>query len=53
MKNIKKWLAAVMLIMMLILTAACGNDTQGTKAGYRTLEEIKTAGVINIGVFSD
>ena len=53
MKNTKKWLAAVMLIMMLILTAACGNDTQGTKAGYRTLEEIKTAGVINIGVFSD
>ena len=53
MKNMKKWFAAVMLIMMLILTAACGNDTQGTKAGYRTLEEIKTAGVINIGVFSD
>lgn len=53
MKNMKKWIAAMMIVLMTVLLAACGNDAQQTKAGYRTLEEIKTAGTINIGVFSD
>ena len=56
MKNMRKWMAAMMLVLMLVLMAACGNGgntTNENKAGYRTLEEIKAAGTINIGVFSD
>ena len=53
MKNMKKWIAAMMIVLMTVLLAACGNDAQQAKAGYRTLEEIKTAGTVNIGVFSD
>lgn len=53
MKNMKKWIAAMMIVLMTVLLAACGNGAQQVKAGYRTLEEIKTAGTVNIGVFSD
>ena len=56
MKNTRKWIAAIMAVLMLVLMAACGNGGNAAnenKAGYRTLEEIKAAGTINIGVFSD
>ena len=45
-----------MAVLMLVLMAACGNGGNAAnenKAGYHTLEEIKAAGTINIGVFSD
>ena len=56
MKSTRKWIAAIMAVLMLVLMAACGNGGNAdneNKAGYRTLEEIKAAGTINIGVFSD
>ena len=56
MKNMRKWMAAMMLVLMLVLMAACGNGGNTTienKAGNRTLAESKAAGTINIGVFSD
>ena len=56
MKSTRKWIAAIMAVLMLVLMAACGNGGNAAnenKAGYRTLEEIKAAGTINIGVFSD
>ena len=34
-------------------TAATGSNDAGSKAVYRTLDEIKESGTINIGVFSD
>ena len=33
--------------------AATGSNDAGSKAVYRTLDEIKESGTINIGVFSD
>ena len=56
MKSTRKWIAGIMAVLMLVLMAACGNGGNAAnenKAGYRTLEEIKAAGTINIGVFSD
>ena len=45
-------LSALLLVGML---AGCGSssDTASSDAGYRTLDEIKESGTINIGVFSD
>ena len=46
MKSTRKWIAAIMAVLMLILMAACGNGGNAAnenKAGYRTLEEIKAA----------
>ena len=66
--NIWKKLFALTLALVLALSlAACGSgdteettgtdDTQETEQSgdvvYRTLDEIKESGVINIGVFSD
>ncbi len=47
MKSTRKWIAAIMAVLMLVLMAACGNGGNAAnenKAGYRTLEEIKAAG---------
>lgn len=61
-KNLWKKLAALGTVTALSLAmfAGCGNsDADGTETGsskkvsYRTVEEIKESGTINIGVFSD
>lgn len=45
----KKLIALIMVTVLMLSLAACG----GNKTGYRTLDEIKESGNINIGVFSD
>lgn len=55
-KNIFKKLAALGIVSVtaLGLLAGCGKDASGaSEAGYRTVDEIKESGTINIGVFSD
>ena len=58
-RNIFKKLAALGIasVTALGLLAGCGKDTAGTAsasdAGFRTVDEIKESGTINIGVFSD
>lgn len=55
-KNIFKKLAALGIVSVtaLGLLAGCGKDASGASdAGYRTVDEIKESGTINIGVFSD
>lgn len=55
-KNIFKKLAALGIasVTALGLLAGCGKDASGASdAGYRTVDEIKESGTINIGVFSD
>lgn len=67
MKGLKKWMALGVILALLGSLAGCGK-TAGTdqkagegnasshrdgKAIYRTLDEIKKDGFINIGVFSD
>lgn len=49
MKNIRKF-AAILVIFVLALSVALSASAD---AVYRTLDEIKASGVINIGVFSD
>lgn len=65
MKQYKwKWLGAIALIFTLVVSglAGCGSKTPAEVAGsagngsdvvYRTVDEIKASGTINIGVFSD
>ncbi len=54
MKNLKKLFAVALSFALLIAAlAGCGGKTGGDKEVYRTLDEIKEAGEINIGVFSD
>lgn len=56
MKNWKKLIAGTMAgVMALALTACGGGNTAKTDSDevYRTLDEIKASGTINIGVFSD
>lgn len=64
MKKIRNILALVLTLALAFSLAACGSngpkddgatgDTSGTKGAiYRTLDEIKESGTINIGVFSD
>ena len=55
-KNIFKKLATLGIasVTALGLLAGCGKDASGaSEAGYRTVDEIKESGTINIGVFSD
>lgn len=49
MKKIKRILIPLLVLALSGCLAGCKN----TKDNYRTLEEIKQAGTINIGVFSD
>ena len=54
--NIFRKLAALGIasVTALGLLAGCGKDASGASdAGYRTVDEIKESGTINIGVFSD
>ena len=46
-------LVAVLLALALLALGGCGGKTADGGAGYRTLDEIKKSGTINIGVFSD
>ena len=69
MKNLKRVLSAALSAAMLMALAACGGrngaassagSVSGSASGngegktvYRTLDQIKESGTINIGVFSD
>ena len=59
MKKIKKLLALALTLTLALAFTACGNADNKTDASkdkttvYRTLDEIKESGTINIGVFSD
>lgn len=61
MKNLKKFLALSLAFVLAVGVTACGSSTDGNgkdtqtsgKEVYRTLDEIKKDGTINIGVFSD
>ena len=46
-------LVAVLLALALLALGGCGGKIADGGAGYRTLDEIKKSGTINIGVFSD
>ena len=46
-------LVAVLLALALLALGGCGGKAADGGAGYRTLDEIKKSGTINIGVFSD
>ena len=51
MNNTVKKIAAVLVLLTLVLSLAAVNAESGKV--YRTLDEIKVSGTINIGVFSD
>ena len=51
MKNTVKKITAVLVLLTLVLSLAVANAESGKV--YRTLDEIKASGTINIGVFSD
>lgn len=61
MKNLKKFLALSLAFVLAVGVTACGSSADGNgkdthtsgKEVYRTLDEIKKDGTINIGVFSD
>ena len=62
MKNLKKTLALILAFTLAIGATACGSSKDSAdssdkassgKEVYRTLDEIKKSGEINIGVFSD
>jgi polar amino acid transport system substrate-binding protein len=52
-KNVVKAIALIAALVMVLSLAACGSKSGKSKVVYRTLEEIKESGTINIGVFSD
>lgn len=51
MKNLKKAALIALSALMILALAACGK--RGNKVVYRTLDEIRDSGAVNIGVFSD
>lgn len=57
MKSFKKVLALVLSAVMMLALVSCGGGKESAKNGsgdiFRTLDEIKASGEINIGVFSD
>ncbi len=66
MRNLRRIAAVILALAMVFALAACGSSSGGntastdtaadkadTSAKYRTLDEIKEDGEINIGVFSD
>lgn len=64
MKRLKKVLALALSLALVFALTACGSENDGGSASndagsaskgvvYRTLDEIKESGTINIGVFSD
>ena len=52
-KNVVKAIALIAALVMVLSLAACGSKSGKSKVVYRTLDEIKESGTINIGVFSD
>ncbi|MBR2548281.1 MAG: transporter substrate-binding domain-containing protein [Eubacterium sp.] len=52
-KNVVKVIALIAALVMALSLAACGNKGGNDKVVYRTLDEIKESGTINLGVFSD
>ena len=52
-KNIVRAIALIAALVMVISLAACGGKGGEKKVVYRTIDEIKESGAINIGVFSD
>lgn len=58
MKKIQKIFALILTATLAFSLAACGSNTKdsadnGSSVVYRTLDEIKESGTVNIGVFSD
>lgn len=55
MKTLKKILAFALALTLIAALAACGSAKPTAADGkvYRTLDEIKASGTVNIGVFSD
>ncbi|MBQ8280157.1 MAG: transporter substrate-binding domain-containing protein [Roseburia sp.] len=57
MKRLQKLLTLALVFVLAFSFAACGSKEDGADGSgdvvYRTLDEIKESGVINIGVFSD
>lgn len=58
MKKIQTIFALLLAFTLVFSLAACGNNSNdasnnGSSVVYRTLDEIKESGTINIGVFSD
>jgi len=51
MKKLTKIVTLILILAMAVSLTACGSKKSDTV--YRTLDEIKKAGKINIGVFSD
>ncbi len=51
MKSLKKAALIALSSLMVLALAACGK--RGNKVVYRTLDEIRDSGTVNIGVFSD
>lgn len=51
MKILKKAALIALSALMILALAACGK--RGNKVVYRTLDEIRDSGTVNIGVFSD
>lgn len=53
-KNLMKAVTLLVVLAMVFTLASCGaKKSGGSKAVYRTLDEIKESGEINLGVFSD
>ncbi len=53
MKKNKGLMALALSFVLALGLTACGKPSSQSAAGYRTLDEIKESGEINIGVFSD
>ena len=53
MKKLRNFLTAILALMLTMSLAGCGGSSDGDGTVYRTLDEIKADGTINIGVFSD
>jgi polar amino acid transport system substrate-binding protein len=62
MKKFYKLLTVALALILAVSLTACGASTPAQQAGteaetqeavYRTLDEIKESGTVNIGVFSD
>lgn len=53
MKKLKNFLAVTMALLLTMSLAGCGGSSDENGTVYRTLDEIKADGTINIGVFSD
>lgn len=59
MKKLKKVLVVLSIAVLALGGVACSQETsanindESSKSGFRTLDEIKESGTVNIGVFSD